>query len=68
LSFGYVLVTLLASNSTPCIISIEKMDSELMVTCQRTAATEGSSPFSFTAMASRMPAIVLLVDSGVEIS
>jgi hypothetical protein len=41
LSFGYVLVTLSASNSTPCIISIEKTDLEPMVTYRRTAATKG---------------------------
>jgi hypothetical protein len=68
MSFGYVLVTLSASNSTSCIIIREKIDSEPIVTYRRTAETNGSSPSGFTARASRIPAMVSLTESGIDVS
>jgi hypothetical protein len=56
------------SQSTPCIIIIEKTDSEPVVTCRRTTVISGSSPSSFNAKASRTPVRVVLVDSGEEMS
>jgi hypothetical protein len=63
-----VLVTLSASNSTSCIIIREKTDSEPMVTYRRTTATNGSSPPGFTVRASRIPAMVSLTESGIDVS
>jgi hypothetical protein len=56
------------SHSTPCIINMVKTDLDLVVTYLCTETFIGSSPSSFGARASIMPAIVALVESGTTMS